>query len=121
MTPGTELWRHPRVAVVELPSASRGPGVVPAPSRAGEAHEHNYERFAPQIPDGTLDTLLWIREFVVNTGGGGDYHIGTPIANSEVRCMVHSVLKLTLTDSVDRWQFIRIPGDSASSDSGTAV
>jgi hypothetical protein len=121
MTPGTELCRDPWVAMVDLPSASRGPGVVAAPSRAGDAHEHNYERFAPQAPDGTLDTLPGIREFVVKTGGGGDYDIGTPVANSEVCSMEHSVLKLTLTESVDRWQFIRISGDSASRDSGTAV
>lgn len=84
MTTGTELWRDPRVAVVELRSHARGPGVVSAPSRAGQAHEHNYERFEPQTSDGTLDTLPWIREFVVDTGGGGDYHFGTPISGTAV-------------------------------------
>src|SRR5438067_1942863 len=29
------------------------------------AHFQNYERFAPQTPDGTADTALGIREFVV--------------------------------------------------------
>jgi len=54
-------------------------------------------------------------------GGGGEYHFGTPIANGQERSMDHGLLKLTLTDSAYRWQFIRIPGDSACGDSGTAV
>src|SRR5688572_28024236 len=32
-------------------------------------HHHFYERFAPQRPDGTLDTTGGIRQFVVGTGG----------------------------------------------------
>jgi hypothetical protein len=31
-------------------------------------HAHNYERFAPQNPDGKADTLRGIREFIVGTG-----------------------------------------------------
>jgi hypothetical protein len=100
---------------------TRGPGLVPAASRAGQVHEHNYQRFEPQTPAGTPDTPPWIRVLVVDTGGGGDHHIGTPNANSPVRSMDHSVLELPLTESVDRWQFIRIPGDSAGSEAGTAV
>ena len=45
-------------------------------------HDHDYERFAPQRPDGTLDTSQGIREFVVGTGGGSHYAIGTIKANS---------------------------------------
>jgi hypothetical protein len=33
-------------------------------------HDHLYERFAPQDPDGKLDAVRGIREFVVGTGGG---------------------------------------------------
>src|ERR1700720_1140414 len=32
-------------------------------------HDHDYERFAPQTPDGTADPARGIREFVVGTGG----------------------------------------------------
>jgi hypothetical protein len=32
-------------------------------------HDHDYERFAPQKPDGTRNTERGIREFVVGTGG----------------------------------------------------
>ncbi|HLL98311.1 MAG TPA: hypothetical protein VK276_04485 [Rubrobacteraceae bacterium] len=39
-------------------------------------HDHDYERFAPQRPDGTLDTARGIREFVVGTGGASHYSFG---------------------------------------------
>ncbi len=70
---------------------------------------------------GRRDRDRGIREFVVGTGGASHYTFGTPIANSEVRSMEHSVLKLTLTAGGDRWQFIWIPGARAGRDSGTAV
>src|SRR2546427_10506002 len=34
-------------------------------------HDHDYERFAPQTPDGVRDSLHGIREIVAGTGGGG--------------------------------------------------
>jgi hypothetical protein len=83
-------------------------------------HEHNYERFAPQTPDGTADPARGIREFVVGTGGGGAYRLGPPIANSEAGRAVYGVLKLTLTSQAYRWQFIPVPPVSFS-DSGSAA
>ena len=72
-------------------------------------HEHNYERFAPQAPDGTADPTRGIREFVVGTGGGGYdsldvAKVGT--GNSEVGSTAHGVLKLTLAEGSYQWQFI---------------
>ncbi len=32
-------------------------------------HDHNYERFAPQDPNGVLDLQFGLRQFVVGTGG----------------------------------------------------
>ena len=32
-------------------------------------HDHDYERFAPQTPDGVADPTHGIREFVIGTGG----------------------------------------------------
>ena len=81
-------------------------------------HEHNYERFAPQTPDGRADSARGIREFVVGTGGGSAYKFGTPIANSEARSMDHGVLKLTLGARSYQWQFIPIAG-STFTDSGS--
>ena len=48
-------------------------------------HDHDYERFAPQRPDGTADAATGIREFVVGTGGGGLRSFSTIRANSQAR------------------------------------
>jgi len=49
------------------------------------AHEHNYERFAPQDPNGEADPERGIRQFVVGTGGKSHYEIETTLPNSKVR------------------------------------
>ena len=63
-------------------------------------HDHDYERFAPQDPNGVADPVNGIREFVVGTGGKGLRPINSPIANSEVQNdNTLGVLKLTLHPS----------------------
>ena len=58
-------------------------------------HDHHYERFAPQDPKGKADPN-GIREFVVGTGGGGQYEFRRS-PNSEVRNNgSYGVLKLSL-------------------------
>ena len=85
------------------------------------AHDHEYERFAPQAPDGTADPVRGIREFVVGTGGAGFHIFATPLPNSEVRNNnSHGVLKLTLSDGSYEWQFIPVAGDSFT-DSGSGT
>jgi acid phosphatase type 7 len=60
-------------------------------------HDHNYQRFAPQDPNGKADPERGLREFVVGTGGRSHYSILGPIANSEVyNDETYGVLKLTL-------------------------
>ena len=82
-------------------------------------HDHIYERFAPQTPDGKLDTVRGIRQFVVGTGGSNFTEVETIAANSEVRNNdTYGVLKLTLhPDSYD-WQFVPEAGKTFT-DSGT--
>jgi hypothetical protein len=75
-------------------------------------HDHVYERFAPQDPDGRADPARGIRQFVVGTGGASLYGFGAPTANSEVRGSVHGVLKLTLQASGYSWEFIPVAGQS---------
>ena len=84
-------------------------------------HEHMYERFAPQNPSGVADPN-GIREFVVGTGGAlGDYGIGTPIANSQVRNnATEGVLKLTLHRTGYDWQFVPQAGKTFT-DSGSGA
>jgi len=82
-------------------------------------HEHNYERFAPQDPEGRADPQRGIREFVVGTGGKSHYPIVAPIANSEVHNdETYGVLKLTLHPHSYEWQFVPVEGESFS-DSGS--
>ena len=84
------------------------------------AHEHNYERFAPQTPQGVADPLRGIREFVVGNGGRSLYRFGPPIANSEFRYNAdYGVIKLLLKRGRYNWQFIATNG--AVIDAGKGV
>lgn len=84
-------------------------------------HEHNYERFAPQNPEGVEDPARGIREFVVGTGGKDHTPFGSPIANSEKRnADTFGVLKLTLRPKGYDWEFIPEAGKRFS-DSGSAA
>ncbi len=83
-------------------------------------HEHSYERFAPQTPDGQLDSARGIRQFVVGTGGAGFNPFGTIVANSEARSIDHGVLKLTLYSTSYAWRFIPRSG-ATFTDSGTTA
>ena len=61
------------------------------------AHDHNYQRFAPQDPEGRADPEEGIMQFVVGTGGRSHYEISHPIANTEVyNDDTFGVLELTL-------------------------
>lgn len=82
------------------------------------AHNHQYERFAPQRPDGTRDDSRGIREFVAGTGGSGLYSFTTPQPNSQIRYKGFGVLKLRLGATSYAWEFVPIAGSSFT-DHGT--
>ena len=84
-------------------------------------HNHQYERFAPQLPDGTA-SADGIRQFVVGTGGFHSLYdfITPPAPNSEVRYKGFGVLKLTLGVTGYSWEFLPVQGSSFS-DTGTGV
>jgi hypothetical protein len=83
-------------------------------------HEHNYERFDPQNPEGVADPTKGIRQYVVGTGGRSLYPFGTPIANSVIRNFeAYGVLKLTLHSTSYSWEFIP-EAEESFTDSGTA-
>ena len=76
-------------------------------------HDHDYERFAPQNPEGKPDPTKGIREFVVGTGGKSHRPFGKPEATSEVRdADTFGVLKLTLHPHSYEWEFIPVAGKS---------
>jgi calcineurin-like phosphoesterase family protein len=73
------------------------------------AHEHHYERFAPQDPDGRLDRKRGIRQFVVGTGGRSHYGFGRILETSEARnAETFGVLVLTLRPASYDWVFVPV-------------
>jgi hypothetical protein len=84
-------------------------------------HEHSYERFAAQDPDGNADPEHGIREIVVGTGGRNHDLLGFATPNSEVRdWQTFGVLKLALAPGKYTWEFIPEEGKPFR-DSGSGV
>jgi hypothetical protein len=82
-------------------------------------HDHNYERFGLQDPEGEPDPGYGIREFVVGTGGRSYSSFPTPSLNSEVReGSTYGVLQLTLHRASYDWRFVPVPGKTFT-DSGS--
>jgi hypothetical protein len=117
------LWHQPRFS-----SGLHGsdPSVAPfwdALHAAGadlvvNGHDHDYERFRPQDPDGTPDRERGITQLVVGTGGGDLRDFGPPVPNSVVRSSIaHGVLELTLRPG--GWAFRFVSVDGSFSDQGT--
>jgi hypothetical protein len=119
-------WHHPRFSSgTQHGSHSSTEPLWQALYDAGaevvvSGHEHNYERFAPQQPDGTADPANGIREFVVGTGGTGHYNDrGTQLPNSELfNGTTFGVLKLTLGPGTYTWNFVPVAGETFT-DSGS--
>ena len=108
-------WHHPRFS-----SGRHGSDLTVAPFwrilyRAGadvvlSGHDHSYERFAPQTPEGRLDRRRGIRQFVVGTGGRSHYAFGGRVANSTARSSgAFGVLQLTLRAGRYDWRFLAEP------------
>jgi hypothetical protein len=117
-------WHHARFSSGPHGTSTRTAALYQALYDAGAdvvvvGHDHTYERFAPQAPDGRADAARGLREFVVGTGGGPLYDFRTPQPNSEFRYNAgYGVLKLTLFPRGYTWQFLG-GGDGRVLDSGT--
>lgn len=76
------------------------------------AHDHSYERFAPQDPDAEADEEFGIRIFVVGSGGADmEPFSDQPEPNSEARnADDHGVLRLELNDGGYGWEFLAVEG-----------
>jgi hypothetical protein len=85
-------------------------------------HDHDYERFAPQDPEGHADAKHGIREFVVGSGGKNSHRrMGTAKPNSEARNDdTFGVLKLTLHPKGYQWEFVPQAGKTFN-DTGSDV
>ena len=76
-------------------------------------HDHDYERFALQDPDGRPDPTRGIREIISGTGGRSLRAFPTMVPNSEVRSdSTYGVLKLTLGTGTYAWEFVPVAGGS---------
>ncbi len=82
-------------------------------------HEHFYERFAPQNPDGAPDPRFGLRQFIVGTGGAPMTQPVRRVANSETIVLTFGLLRLTLEAQSYRWDFLSV--DGGARDSGTAM
>ena len=81
------------------------------------AHDHLYERFAPQDAVGNADPS-GVRQFVVGTGGKSRHSAQIVKPNSEVWGSAYGALKLTLRQGAFDWRFVAIP-TSSFTDSGS--
>jgi hypothetical protein len=85
------------------------------------AHNRNYERFAPQAPDGTLDQERGIRQFIVGTGGASHASLSHRAPNSEAGDdSAYGVLKLTLEAEGYSWEFVPA-GGATFTDTGSGT
>jgi hypothetical protein len=118
------IWHHPRFSSGEHGNDKEVAPFWRALYDAGadlviNGHDHDYERFAPQNPDGQVDRGQGIREIVVGTGGAPVRVFSTIVANSELRATgMHGVIRLVLHPSSYEWTFLPTSGDFR--DSGSA-
>jgi hypothetical protein len=119
------IWHQPRFS-----SGEQGDDAQVAPfwdllHRDGaelviNAHDRDYERFAPQDPGAREERPGGIREIVVGTGGADLGQFGRTAPNSEFRMAgTYGVLRLTLHPANYDWEFLPVTGDIA--DSGSTV
>jgi hypothetical protein len=125
------LWHHPRFSTVSQKDPIRPEvgALWDALYQYGadlvlNGHDHVYERFAPQKPDGTLDNAFGIRQFTVGTGGGESLYAWqdpTPPPSAHIEARDNEtvgVIKLTLHSNSYDWQFVPAAGGTFT-DSGS--
>lgn len=117
-------WHHPRWSSGNHGSSAEMQAFWEALYEAGaevvlSGHDHHYERFAPQDPDGEADAERGIRAFIVGMGGKTLYALPTILPNSEKQNSdTFGILKLTLQSNQYQWRFISEAGKTFT-DSGT--
>ena len=118
-------WHHPRFSSGQHGSFTSMQPIWQALYDYGaevvfNGHNHDYERFAPQDPNGVADPARGIREFVVGTGGKSHYSLSaSPLVNEEIRNGdTFGVLKLTLHPTSYDWRFVPEAGKTFT-DSGS--
>lgn len=84
-------------------------------------HDHVYERFAPQLADGSKNDK-GIRQFTVGTGGRSLYKLTTKQPNQEFFTdKSFGFLKLDLYQHYYKWAFIDVNGQTLDQGTGACV
>lgn len=118
-------WHHPRFSTGVVGGS---PDIRPLFQALYDAnadlllvgHAHNYQRWSPLNPAGTVDQARGLREFVIGTGGRNLFHevsppaVGQEAANDDT----FGVLRLTLKGTSYDWQFMPVAGRTFT-DSGS--
>ncbi len=118
------IWHHPRFSSGEHGDDEAVGPFWTALYEGGadvivNGHDHDYERFAPQNPDGVEDPERGIRQFVVGTGGAEIRRFVRVAPNSKLRvAWTHGVIKLTLHSRSYDW--VWLPTSGNVSDLGNA-
>jgi hypothetical protein len=122
-------WHHPLFTSDGLAAAGASPQVKPfwddlyaaGADVVVNGHAHQYERFAPQSPDGISDPGNGITELVAGTGGYSEHPLSsTPANNSIVRNNdTFGLLRLVLRPGGYSWRFLPQSGKTFT-DSGSA-
>ena len=109
-------WHHPVFSSGQNSGSSRMKSILETLYARGVSviltgHAHDYERFAPQNPEGVKDLYRGFRQFVVGTGGAPLRPLKKRIDNSEAfRADSFGVLRLDLDSQNYSWQFLPIEG-----------
>ena len=82
-------------------------------------HDHLYERFAPQSPDGRRNDNFGIAQITVGTGGAPLYDFRGSTPNSMAQLRTYGLLKLTLRDGGFESVFLPVAGGAFDLYSGT--
>jgi hypothetical protein len=118
-------WHHPRFTSYKRPMPTKAFWQIAYDNGVDvilNAHGHAYERFAPQTPDGTVDPVAGIRQFVVGTGGKSHDAPCCPRANVEAsNDTTFGILKMTLGSGTYAWQFVPDLTSGAFTDAGSGT
>jgi len=74
------------------------------------AHDHLYERQAPQNPSLQSDPVRGVRLFISGGGGAPPYQRARAARNSEMMISTHGMLRLKLEPALYEWEFIGANG-----------
>ena len=82
-------------------------------------HEHFYERFGPQSPEGVLDPARGIRQLTIGNGGRSRHAFTGVAPNSELRDnSTIGITELTLREGAYDWRSVAAPS-GRTADSGS--